>query len=196
VLHFKDGSFYKEDTVFSQQRVFRLLTDHVVQRGQAFKLAMDMSLNAGTGAVTVRYTDDHGKEKVIADHLKMPPDVSNGLVTTLVSDIDPAVRETTVSMVAATPKPRLVKLKISPVGEDVFSIGGSPRKAIQYAIKVDIGGLSGAIAPLVGKQPPDTHIWISRDPVPAFLKSEGPLSDAGPLLRIELASPVWPSGSR
>jgi len=194
-LHLKDGSLYEDTAVFSQQRVFRLLTDHVAQKGPAFKQPMDMSLNAATGSVTVRYTDDHGEEKVIADRLKLPPDLANGLVSTLLSDIDPKVRETTVSVVAATPKPRLVKLKISPVGEDWFSIAGAPRKAMQYAIKVDIGGVRGAIAPLVGKQPPDTHIWVIREPVPGFLKSEGPLSEGGPVWRIELASPVWPKGS-
>ncbi len=36
-------------------------------------------------------------------------------------------------MVAATPKPRLVKLAITPQGEEPFSIGGSSRKATQYA---------------------------------------------------------------
>lgn len=195
-LHLKDGSLYEETTVFSQQRVFRLLTNHVVCKGPAFKRPMDMSLNAATGAVNIRYTDENGKEKVIADHLKLPADVSNGMVSTLLSDMDPKVPETTVSMVAATPKPRLVKLKISPAGEDSFSAGGATHKATQYAIKVEIGGVKGAIAPLVGKQPPDTHIWVIREPAPGFLRSEGQLAEGGPVWRIELASPVWPKGSQ
>jgi hypothetical protein len=58
-------------------------------------------------------------------------------------------------------------------------------------IKIDIGGLTGLIAPLVGKQPPDTHVWILQGEAPAFVKAEGPMFLGGPIWRIELASPVW-----
>jgi hypothetical protein len=115
-------------------------------------------------------------------------------VTTLLSDIDPKAPKTIVSFVAATPKARLVKLEISPLGEDSFSIGGSVRKAMRYAIKVDIGGITGVVAQIIGKQPPDTHVWMVGGKTPGFLKSEGPLYEGGPIWRIELASPVWPKG--
>jgi hypothetical protein len=95
-------------------------------------------------------------------------------------------------MVVATPKPRLVKLVITPHGEDSFSAGGSAHKATHYVVKVEIGGIAGAVAPLVGKQPADTHVWILGGEAPAFVKSEGPLYDGGPIWRIELTSPVWP----
>ena len=88
--------------------------------------------------------------------------------------------------------PRLVKLVITSQGEDSFSTGGSSRKAIHYVVKVDIGGVTGLVAPLIGKKPPDTHVWILGGEAPAFVKSEGPLYVGGPTWRIELASPVWP----
>lgn len=194
VFHFKDGSIHEETFVFSQRHTFRLLTYHLVQKGKAFKRSTDMTLNAATGEVMVLSTDEDGKEKTIKDRLKLPADVANGLVTTLLNDIDHKAPKTTVSMVAATPKPRLVKLEITPEGEDSFSVGGSSRKALRYRIKVDIGGISGVIAPIVGKQPPDTHVWMVGGKAPGFLKSEGPLYDGGPIWRIELASPVWPKG--
>jgi hypothetical protein len=172
--------------------MFRLLTYHLVQKGPAFKHPLDMSLNNSTGQVKVRYTDDDGKEKTITDRLKLPDDVANGLITTLLKDINPNQPKTTVSMVANTPKPRLVKLAVSSEGEDSFSIEGSSRKAIRYAVKVEIGGISGVVAPIVGKQPPDTHVWMAAGMAPVFLKSEGPLYDGGPIWRIEWASPVWP----
>jgi hypothetical protein len=50
--------------------------------------------------------------------------------------------KTILSMLVATPKPRLVKLEISPLGEDSFTVGGSGEKATRYAVKVDIGGIS------------------------------------------------------
>lgn len=193
-FHFKDGSIHEETAILSQRRTFQLLTYHLVQKGRAFKRATDMSLNASTGQVTVHYTDDDGKEKTITDRLKLPADLANGIVTTLLGDIDSKAAKTTVSMLVATPKPRLVKLEISPLGEDSFSIGGSAAKAMRYAIKVDIGGISGVIAPIIGKQPPDTHVWLVGGRAPGFLKSEGPLYEGGPVWRIEMASPIWPKG--
>lgn len=191
VFRFKDGSIHDETSVFSQRRTFRLLTYHLVQKGPAFKRPTDMTLNASTGQVIVRYVDD-GKEKTITDHLKLPVDVANGMVTTLMKDIDPRTSKTVVSMAASTPKPRLVKLAISPEGDDSFSVGGTVQKATRYVIKIEIGGISGIVAPIVGKQPPDIRVWMLGGKAPAFLKSEGPLYDDGPIWRIELASPVWP----
>jgi hypothetical protein len=193
-FHFKDGSLHQETSVFSQRRTFQLLTYHLVQKGPAFKRPTDISVNASTGQVTIHYMEDD-KEKTITDHLNLPADLANGMVTTLLGDIDPKASSTTLSMLVATPKPRLVKLQVSPLGEDSFTVGGSAAKAIRYAVKVDIGGITGVIAPIIGKQPPDTHVWMVRGKAPGFLKSEGPLFQDGPVWRIELASPVWPKTS-
>ena len=54
------------------------------------------------------------------------------------------------------------------------------------------GGVAGVVAPLVGKQPPDSHVWVLEGEAPAFVKSEGPLAMGGDSWRIELVSPVWP----
>jgi hypothetical protein len=194
-FRFKDGSVYQETSVFSQRRTFRLLTYRLVLKGPAFKRAMDMSLNAPTGQVTIHYTDDDGEEKTITEQLKLPADLANGIVPMLLGHIGPEAPKTTVSMLAATPKPQLVKLEISPAGEDSFTVGGAPAKAMRYSVKVNIGGISGLIAPIIGKQPPDIHVWMVEGKAPGFLKSEGPLFPDGPVWRIELASPVWPKGS-
>jgi hypothetical protein len=185
-LHFKDGSVHEETTVFSQRRAFQLITYHLVQKGKSFKRSTDLKLNAPTGQVTVTSTDEEGKEKNYSEQMKLPLDAANGLFTTLVKDIDPKAVETTVSMVVATPRPRLVKLKMT------REEAGSPHKAIHYRIKIDIGGISGIVAPVVGKQPPDMHVWIVGGKAPGFLKLEGPLYEGGPVWKIELASPVWP----
>lgn len=123
-FHFKDGSIHEETAVFSQRRTFQLLTYHLVQKGRAFKRATDMSLNASTGQVTVHYTDDDGKEKTITDRLKLPADLANGIVTTLLSDIDSKVPKTALSMLVSTPKPRVVKLEISPLEVRIRSQSG------------------------------------------------------------------------
>ena len=192
VFRFKDGSVHDETAVFSQRRNFRLLNDHLVQKGPAFPHPMEVSIDGSTGQVTVRSTDDDGKEKVATEHLDLPPDAANGLVLTLLKNIRSDASQTKVSMVAATPKPRLVKLAITPQGEEPFSVGGSSRKATHYVVKVEIGGAAGLVAPVLGKQPPETHVWILGGEAPAFVKSEGPLFFGGPVWRIELMSPAWP----
>jgi hypothetical protein len=63
-------------------------------------------------------------------------------------------------------------------------------------MKIDIGGVEGVAAKLVGKQPPPEDFWIDSGNAPAFLKSQGPLFDDGPVWRIELASPVWPKAPK
>ena len=192
VFHFKDGSVHDETAVFSQGRNFRLLTDHLVQKGRAFQHPMEVSIDGPTGQVTVRSTDDDGKEKVVTERLDLPPDVANGLILTLLKNIRSDPSQTKMSMVAATPKPRLVKLAVTSRGEEPFSVGGSSRKATHYVLKVEIGGAAGVVAPLVGKQPPDTQVWILGGEAPAFVKLEGALYFGGPIWRIELVSPVWP----
>jgi hypothetical protein len=191
VFRFKDGSIHDDTAVFSQRGYFRLLSDHLIQKGPAFKHPMEMMVNGSTGEVTVRYTED-GKQKTATEHLQLPADVANGLVLTLLKNVRPDTSKTKVAFVAPTPKPRLVKLAVAPQGEEAFSTGNTPRKAMHYVVKLEIGGLSGVFAELVGKQPPDTHVWILEGEAPAFVKSEGPLAPGGPIWRIELVSPVWP----
>src|SRR5438045_8944355 len=97
---------------------------------------MDTLIDASTGQVKVRYTDDKGKEKVIAQRMELPPDIANGLLFTLMKDVNTSSPRTTVSMVATTPKPRLVKLEILPQGKEPVTIGGSRHEAMHY---VEIG---------------------------------------------------------
>ncbi len=189
IFRFKDGSIYDDTTVFSQRTAFQLVSDHLVQRGPSFKQSMETSLEASSGQVTVRYEDRNGKEKVLKDREDLPPDVANGLLITLVKHIQPDVARTTVSLVATTPKPRLVKLQIVPEGKEVIASGDTKHEAVRYAVKVEIGGIAGLVAPLLGKQPPDTHVWVLTGDAPAFVKLEGPLSSDGPVWRIELAVP-------
>jgi hypothetical protein len=192
VFHFKDGSVSDETSVFTQRGTFRLLSDHLIQKGPAFKQPMETTLDAASGRVTAHYTDSDGKVKVVDEILKLPPDVANGIIPVLLNNVQPNVQQITVSMVVPTPKPRLVKLVVTPAGEDSFSVGGSSRKATRYLLKMELGGVTGVVAPLVGKQPPDTSVWILGGDAPAFLKSEGPQFEGGPIWRIETVSPVWP----
>lgn len=190
-FHFRDGSLHEETAVFTQRRRFRLVSDHLVQKGPAFPQAVEVSVDAATGVATVRTRGKDGKEEVETKRFALPPDVANGILSTLVKNLPPEAQRLTLSLVAAASKPRLVKLEVTRAGEDAFSIGGSRRSARHYVVKVDLGGIAGVVAPLVGKQPPDSHLWILGGEAPAFIRSEAPLYTGGPLWRIDLASPVW-----
>jgi hypothetical protein len=195
VFHFKDGSLHDETAVFSQRGRFRLLRDHLVQKGPSFPKPLDLSIDASGGRVVVRYADDHGQQQTDQEQMALPPDVANGLILTLLKNVAPGAPPKSFAFVAATPKPRLVKLAITNAGEEPFTVGGARKRATHYILKVDIGGLSGLLAPLVGKQPPDSHVWILEGDVPAFVKAEQFLYVGGPVWRIELASPVWPNAA-
>lgn len=191
VLHFKDGSLHDETVNFSQRDTFQVLNYHLVQKGPVFKVPIDMTIDRSTGQVQVRYTDEDGKAKEESKRFELPPNLMNGIVPILLKNISPDAQETTVSLVAATPKPRLVKLVITPEGEATFMIGDSSFEATQYLMKVEIGGILGFLAPLVGKEPEDSRAWVLGGDAPAFLRLEGQLFMGGPIWRIESFSPVW-----
>jgi hypothetical protein len=190
-FHFKDGSLQDETTVFSQTGHFHLLSDHLIQKGPTFKRQMDLTVNGATGASTARYSDEKGKEKVETVQLTLPPDLANGMVPILLKNLAPGA-PLNASMIVPAPKPTLVKLEISPEGEDSFVTGGTRQKATRYLVHISIGGIKGVIAPLVGKQPPDTKVWVMGGAAPTYLKSVGSSCEDCAIWGTQLVSPAWP----
>ncbi len=194
-FRFRDGSLHDETTVFTQRRHFRLVRARLVQKGPAFPRPLEMSIDRARGRIVVRFTDD-GKQTVEREDEELPADLANGIILTLVKNLPADGPPAIVSMIAATPEPRLVKLRISASGKERFSTGATARTATHFVVAVDLGGLSGLLARLLGKQPPDSHVWVLGGDAPAFVRSEQPLYVGGPLWRIELTSPVWPSATQ
>ncbi len=194
IFHFKDGSLDDETTVFRQRGNFQLISDHHIQKGPFFAHPLDMWVDAPKGEVTVQSPGQETKGKVHAEHINLPPDLcSPSMIDTIAMNLSPDTAGTEVSMVVATPKPRLVKLAFTARGEDKFSVAGFERQALHYQIKFDLKGVAGVVAPLVGKQPPDIEIWIEPGEVPAFVKEEGPMSEGGPIVSIQPTGPVGPN---
>lgn len=187
-FEFKDGSSYEEITKFTQRNKFELVSDQVEQKGPSFKQPIKSWIDMRTGAITVQ-TMDRGKEKMITKHLDLPGDVANGLLFVLLKNADPSATQTTVSFVAASTKPRVVKWEISPGPEKTIKVGFVTLKAQYYVVKTKIEGPAGIIAPLIGKQPPEIHVWLVKSEAPTFVEFEGPLSQDGPVWRIEVAAP-------
>jgi hypothetical protein len=191
VFHFRDGSLQDETAVFTQRKRFQLVSDHLIQRGPSFPHPMEMSIDAASGRVTVRHRDGD-KEQVVEERMELPPDLANGIVSTLVKNLAPDAASLTVPMVVASPKPRLVKLLITRAGLERFSAGRNAYKATRFNVKVEIGGIAGVVAPLVGKEPKEASVWIVRGEAPGFIASESQFFQDAPLWRIELAAPNFP----
>lgn len=192
VFRFKDGSLQEETAVFTQRGSFRLISSRLVQQGPVFKAPLEMTIDPAAGHVRVRYRSEDGELKVEDEHMDLPPDLANGMLITLLKNVRSDALPERLPLVVATPKPRLVTLKISMAGREPFPFAGSMRRATHYVLKMDLGGLAGLLAPLLGKDPPDAHVWILGGEAPAFVRSQAVMFAGGPVWQTELASPVWP----
>jgi hypothetical protein len=192
-FRFRDGSLDDETTVFSQATNFKLITDHHIQKGPSFHDPLDITVEAATGQVTSRTTDKDGKEKVTEDHLDLAPDLtSNNLLLIQLMNLPADATSTTLPMIAPAAKPRLIKATITSVGETPVTTGTLRRKATEYLIKIDIGGVAKVIAPIVGKAPADTHIWMIPGDAPSFVRQEGQFFSGGPIWSVEQTAPTLP----
>jgi hypothetical protein len=191
VFRFKDGSLHDETTVFTQSGRFRLVSNHLVQKGPAFKRPLEMWIDSAGGMVTVRYSNEKGEERIETRQMDLPVDLANGMVPILLKNLPPGTRSLTSSVIMPAPKPMLVKLDIVSGGQDALPTGG---KATRYVVRTEIPGLRGKMANLVGGEAAESCIWIFNGPSPAFLKSEGPGFEGGPIWRTEVISPVSPKG--
>jgi hypothetical protein len=196
VFHFKDGSLDDETTVFNQQRTFQLVSDHHIQKGPFFQHPLDMTVDVRKGTVTVRDPSKSG-DAGTTDHMQLPADLCSGsMIVTIAKNLAPNTQETDVSLVVAAPKPRLVKLAFSAVGEDGFTLAGFERKARHYEVKFKLGGATGALASVVGKQPPNLEVWVEPGESPAFVKEMGPIAQDGPTVSIQQTGPEGPAAKK
>jgi hypothetical protein len=120
----------------------------------------------------------------------MPADLYNGMALTLLKNL-PAGATVTAHMVAFMPKPRLIKMGLAQEGTDSARVGGATRKANRYVVKLEVGGLTGVVASLAGKEPPDLRYWLIPGEVPAFGKFEGAMFLKGPTWRVEQIAIEW-----
>jgi hypothetical protein len=187
-FRFRDGSIDDETTVFSQGKVFQLISDHHIQRGPSFPHTLDMLVDTASGDVT--YHDKDGK--AAQDHFDLPNDVCNGLPLILLLNQDPLGQAVRLAMVAPTSRPRLIHVVLAADGDERLSIGGIRQKATNYRIRIELGGVEGVVAPIIGKQLSDIHVWILGGEAPAFVREEGQFYEGGPVWRIELVAPIFP----
>lgn len=190
IFRFKDGSVDDETTQYSQDKGFHLISDRHIQRGPFFPHPIDTTVDLA--ALRVKAVQlDKGPDSATDEHMDLPPDLSNGILLVLIKNIQSDSKAAKVPYLAFSPKARLVKLAISNVGRESFRIAGHPFPAEHYLIKVELGGITGVVAPLVGKRPSDIDVWVSSGKVPAIVRLDGPLYMGGPILSIQPANPTW-----
>ena len=180
-FRFRDGSFYDERVVFSQREAFTLLSYQLVQRGPSFPESIDAKVDRETGRYEVRYkSEDDAAEELLKGKIELPNDVYNGLLGMLMKNM-PAGSPTTVQIIAFTPKPRLVKMLLTPAGSDTVMMGETAVPATRFLIKPQLG----LFASLLVADLPDVKVWILGGEAPAFLRFEGPLFFLGPIWKID-----------
>ena len=190
-LKFKDGSLHEETVAYTQAKVFRVERYRLVQRGPSFP-TMDVAFDRKAGQYKAVTQSKKGEEeKTASGAFEIPADVYNGMTATLLKNLQGGARAAA-QMMAFTPKPIVIKMDLSTEGEDRISVGGHVKKVNRHLVKLDIGGLKGAVATLIGKDPPDLRYWLVQGDVAVFARFEGPMFLNGPVLRIEQTTVQWP----
>lgn len=181
VFRFRDGSLYDETVVFAQREVLTLLAYRVVQRGPSFPETLEAEIDREREAYRVRYrADQDSPEEMLAGRFTLPPDAYNGMLSVVLKNLLPPAPRT-VSLVAFTPRPRVVKLQLLPGAEDALTVAEVPMAAVRWIVRPQLG----LLASLLVADVPDIRLWILPGEPPAFLRAEGPLYFMGPVWRIE-----------
>jgi hypothetical protein len=186
LLQFKDGSVYDEATTYSQRGVFRLEAYRLTQRGPSFPGA-EISFDRKSGRYQAKTREKAGApEETASGEFDMPADLANGMALLMLKNLAPG-EKATAQLAAFTPKPRLLRVDLHQEGEDRIVFAGDPKQALRYLVNLEIGGVTGVVASVIGKSPPDLRYWLARGEIPAFVRFEGAMFLNGPVWRIEMA---------
>jgi hypothetical protein len=184
--HFVDGSIDEETTTYTQQGTFGLVRNHHIQKGPFFAKPIDFTMDAATSIATGRTVDKNGKIHVESEHISLPDDLANGFVGTLLLNVPHNTTPFRVGMLAPVRGGRLIRILISPEGEQPFHMTGQNLKATVFRIHPELGGIVGLIAQLIGLQPKDVMVWVLEDKKPAVVRIVGQLGGYGPVVSSEL----------
>jgi hypothetical protein len=191
-LSFKDGSVREETVTFSQHDVLRLEAYRLRQRGPSFP-SMEISFDRRSGRYRATVQQTRNDEPKSAEGtLEMPPDLYNGMALVVLKNL-PEGASVSARMAVFLPTPRLIRMELGPESQERVFVGAQARPAVRYLVNLEVGGVAGTIAALVGKDPPDLRYWLVTGPVPAFVRFQGAMFLNGPQWRVELTPVEWPN---
>jgi hypothetical protein len=183
---FVDGSIDDETTTYTQRGTFRLVRNHHIQQGPFFAKPVDFAVEANNGTATTRTADRNGKIDVESEHIDLPDDLANGFVGTLLLNASPNMAPFRVGILAPVFGGRLIRIVISPEGQQQFQKTGQICTATVFRIHPELSGILGVIAKLLGLQPKDVMVWVQEGEKPAVMRIVGQLGGSGPVLSSEL----------
>ena len=183
---FVDGSIDDETTTYTQQGTFRLVRNHHIQQGPFFAKPIDFAVEASTGIATTRTIDKNGKIHVESEHIDLPDDLANGFVGTLLLNVSSNSAPFRAGILTPVFGGRLIRILVSPQGEQPFQRAGQTLKATVFRIHPELGGILGMLATLLGLQPKDVTVWVLEGETPAVMRVVGQLGGSGPVLSSEL----------
>src|SRR6202789_3032936 len=184
--HFVDGSIDDETTTYRQQGTFRLVRNHHIQKGPFFVKPADFTVEASSGIATSRTADKNGNIHVESHHMDLPDDLANGFVGTLLLNVPQNTTPFRVGILAPVGGGRLIRILISPEGEQPFHTTGQTLKATVFRIHPELGGVVSVIARVIGLQPKDVMVWVLEGQEPAVMRIVGQLGGYGPLVSSDL----------
>jgi hypothetical protein len=183
---FVDGSIDDETTTYRQQSTFQFIRNHHIQKGPFFAKPVDFAMEAATGTATSRTADRNGTVHAESEHIDLPDDLANGFVGTVLLNVPPNTAPFRVGILAPVFGGRLIRILISPDGEQPFQKAGQILKATVFRIHPELGGILGMLAQLLGLQPKDVMVWILEGEQPAVVRIVGQLGGSGPVVSSEL----------
>jgi hypothetical protein len=186
IYHFVDGSTDDETTTYTQHGTFQLVRNHHIQKGPFFAKPIDFMVEAATGTATTRTVDRNGGINVENEHIDLPDDLANGFVGTLLLNVPHNTTPFRVGILAPVRGGRLIRILITPEGEQPFHTAGQTLKATVFRIHPELGGIVGVIARLIGLQPKDVIVWVLEGEEPAVVRIVGQLGGYGPVVSSEL----------
>ncbi len=184
--HFLDGSIDDETTTYRQQGTFQLMRNRHIQKGPYFSKPFDFAMEAATGIATSRSLDKSGNIRVESEHIDLPDDLANGFVGTVLLNVPQNSAPFRVGILVPLGGGRLIRILISPEGEQPFLGAGQTLKATVFRIHPELGGIVGFIATLIGIQPKDVMVWVLEGEQPAVVRIVGQLGGYGPVVSSEL----------
>ena len=183
---FVDGSIDDEMTTYSQRGTFRLVSNHHIQKGPFFDKPVDFAVEAAGGVTTSRTADSRGNVHVESHHVDLPDDLANGFIGTLLLNVPPNTAPFRVGLLAPVSGGRLVRLLISPEGEQPLKVSGQSLRVTLFRIHPELGGIVGVIASLLGLQPKDVMVSVLEGEDPAIMRIVGQFGGYGPVVTSDL----------